>query len=83
MKNVRHNKSGMWDRVHGPDLQPKHAERHEAMKNRMNDQIFKDACSKANIQTTKRQARKWNNNKGAAFKVAHNIQMDGFGEKPE
>lgn len=32
------------------------------------DQTFKSACSKAGVKPTARQASKWRNNKGSAFK---------------
>jgi hypothetical protein len=78
MKEIKKFKKGTWDRVTGGDLQPYHKERHEAAKNRVKDPAFIDACKKASINPTNRQARKWNNGKGAAFKTAHRIQMDGF-----
>jgi uncharacterized cupredoxin-like copper-binding protein len=67
-----------WLRVFGPNLQPMHEERHKAAVNRFKDQSFKDACSEVNVAPTKRQARKWNNKRGAAYNFAHNIEMNGF-----
>lgn len=32
---------------------------------------FRDACSKANVQPTKRQASKWRNKKGIAYKTVN------------
>jgi len=67
-----------WVRVFGPNIQPGHEERHKAAINRFKDQAFKDACSVAGIEPTKRQARKWNNKRGAAYNFKHNIEMNGF-----
>jgi len=64
-----------WKRIHGTaDLQPVHKEKHEAAKNRYASQEFKEACISAGVEATMRQARKWNNKKGAAYKKAHKIQ---------
>ena len=67
-----------WVRVRGANLQNEHEVRHVAAENRFKDPAFKEACEKAGIPVTKRQARKWNNNKGAAYKLAHKIKMNGF-----
>ena len=67
-----------WDRVHGPNLQPYHKERYEAAKNRMKSDEFKSACANAGIEPTRRQARKWNMRKGAAYKHSNFIEMNGF-----
>ena len=34
---------------------------------------FSRACTEANVQPTKRQASKWRNKKGAAYKTANGI----------
>lgn len=39
---------------------------------------FKHACEAAGVAVTKRQASKWNNGKGAAYNLSHNIEMNGF-----
>lgn len=67
-----------WIRVHGPDLEPRHAERGKANISRLADNAFKTACRTAGVEPTARQASKWNNNHGAAYKTANNISMNGF-----
>jgi len=52
--------------------------RHENAKSTLNSQIFKEACDKVGIPPTMRQARKWNNKKGAAYKGNHRIEMNGY-----
>lgn len=39
----------------------------------MTSQVFRDACQKAGIETTRRQALKWQKGKGVAYKLAHNV----------
>ena len=67
-----------WERVHGPDVQPGHAERAIRNENRMKDDAFRKACEKAEIEPTRRQASKWNHRQGKAYKMAHKIEMTGI-----
>lgn len=60
------------------NLQPGHENRHEKAKSVFKSQSFNDMCLNAGIEPTKRQSRKWCNKKGAAYKVAHKIEMNGF-----
>jgi len=63
-----------WERVHGPDLDPKNKIRREKNAIILKDKIFLEAVDKANrikgikCAAVKRQASKWNNKKGAAYK---------------
>ena len=63
-----------WERVHGPDLDPRNKPRREKNAIVLKDKIFLEAVDKANrikgmsCAPVKRQASKWNNKKGAAYK---------------
>lgn len=67
-----------WSRVTGPNLHPWNIERAEVNKTRKSDPAFVQACANAGVEITKRQASKWNNRKGVAYKVANHIEMSGF-----
>lgn len=67
-----------WERIHGSDIQPGHAERSIKNENRMKDDAFRKACERAEIEPTRRQASKWNNKKGKAYKMSHRIPMTGI-----
>jgi len=68
-------KSGMWDRVSGPDTDFTKKDRTEANKKTKENKHFIDACSDAGVDPTKRQASKWNHKKGKAYKIKNNIRM--------
>jgi len=67
-----------WVRVSGPNVCPQYDEYGKRNKSRLADVAFKKACENAGIPVTKRQASKWNNKKGAAYNLAHKIEMNGF-----
>ena len=67
-----------WVRVNGAPLRPQDDERNEQNINRLKSTSFKNACKVAGINPTKRQASKWNNLKGAAYKLANKIAMNGY-----
>jgi len=58
-----------WERVHGPDLDPNNGIRAAVNQKILKSEIFIDACKRANIIATKRQASKWNKKRGLAFKM--------------
>ena len=58
-----------WERVRGTGTLPVELARQEANKSTLNSGKFIKACEKAGITPTKRQASKFNNQKGAAYKV--------------
>lgn len=60
--------SNQWVRVHGANLDTNAKEKQEENKNVFNSDKFKNACEKAKTSVTKRQASKFKNKKGAAFK---------------
>lgn len=60
--------SKQWIRVHGPDLHGDNYNRYERNSAIMRDNRFKSACGWANIPVTRRQASKWANHKGLAYK---------------
>jgi hypothetical protein len=70
-----------WARVMGTNPSPVEVAQREANVNTHKSQSFKDCCSNAGIPVTKRQASKYNNHKGAAYKTAKGIDMNGFGTK--
>jgi len=57
----------LWDRVTGPDLDPGNKKRAERNSATMKNLMFLDACLRASIEPTKRQASKWNRKKGKAY----------------
>ena len=57
-----------WERVRGANLDITAKEKQEANKNVFESDKFKNACTKASVNPTKRQASKFNNKKGASFK---------------
>lgn len=65
-----------WTRVFGPDLYDTTG-RMDANTNRMTDKLFKRTCNDAGVEPTRRQASKWNNKKGKAYKWYHKIDMTG------
>jgi len=69
MKNKNKKKDYQYERIHGPDLDPENAVRAERNKKTLDNTIFIEACNKAGIKPTRRQAGKWNNKKGIARKT--------------
>lgn len=58
-----------WQRVSGPDLDGYKKERTERNKGILNSKEFQEACKRAGIEATKRQASKWANRKGLTYKL--------------
>ena len=65
--------NGMWQRVNGPDLDKNKKDRTKNNQNILKSEHFVDLCEKAGVQATKRQASKYNNKKGAAFKFGKTL----------
>ncbi|MFW6242763.1 MAG: hypothetical protein ACOC2W_01255 [bacterium] len=61
-----------WKRVLGPDLDQQKFEREKKNKNIMSNETFLKACEMLGIEPTKRQASKYNNKKGSAYKYGKN-----------
>jgi len=57
-----------WKRVVATDPDPLAQDRFEAREKTMKDKNFLHYCEKAGIPATPRQARKWNNKTGLAYK---------------
>lgn len=57
-----------WERVTGPNLQPQHAARGNQNRGVLKSQIFQDACKTVGITPNTRQASKFKNGCGLAFK---------------
>lgn len=62
-----------WERVRKTPMNPEQAARTEANKSTLNSGKFTKACEKAGITPSARQASKFNNGKGAAFKVRNSV----------
>jgi len=60
--------TAQWDRVSGPDLDPNNAPRMKRNEGVLKSKGFIAACHAAGVEPTKRQASKWSNKKGAAYK---------------
>ena len=58
-----------WERVRSTSKSPELVRRTEANKSTLNSGKFTKACEKAGVTPSRRQASKFNNEKGAAFKV--------------
>lgn len=58
--------------------QDRELKQHEAVVSLKSEPSFIKACENAGIPVTLRQCRKWLNKKGAAYKLAHKIGMNGF-----
>jgi len=56
-----------WVRVSGPDLQPQHGERRLLNDKVLASENFLTACTKAGVEPTRRQARKFRRKTGRAF----------------
>lgn len=67
-----------WIRVHGPDLCPRKAINAKANLATKNNPLFEESCVSANIRPTIRQASKWNNKKGLAYKHHVGIETTGY-----
>ena len=60
-----------WIRIHsgmGPMHHPVYTKKYEARKNTIKNPVFLAACTKAKIEPSIRQARKWNMKKGLAYR---------------
>lgn len=57
-----------WTRVSGPDLDPSNKKLAKRNQDTLKNEHFVQACNLAGIPSTKRQASKFNNKKGAAYK---------------
>jgi hypothetical protein len=60
-------KGKKWERVHGPDIEPRHKETYFKREELMTNPEFLSACNAARIPATPRQARKWLMRKGLAY----------------
>jgi hypothetical protein len=68
-------KSGQkWTRVTGPDSDSDNKELRERNKNTMESEFFKELCSKAGVEVTKRQASRYNNKQGIVYKYGRTEQ---------
>ena len=65
-KKVNHE----WERVRATENIP-NKELAKANKATLENEIFLKSCEMAGVTPTKRQASKWNNKKGAAYKGRH------------
>lgn len=57
-----------WKRVSGPDLDEGRAEREKENQRILKNETFQKACEKAEVEPSKRQASKFKNKKGLAYK---------------
>lgn len=60
-------KLGQWKRVTGPNLSPECIERGKKNDGVLNSPQFKEACEKAGIPATRRQASKFRRKMGKAY----------------
>jgi len=67
-----------WERVFGPDLDPLNAINREINAGIMKSKDFIQSCKMLNIDPTKRQASKWGNKKGSAYKFFHETKEIPF-----
>ena len=56
-----------WDRVQRTKPTAEEIRRRDANRSTLVNDVFVQACHSAKVQPTTRQARKWNNGKGAAL----------------
>ena len=68
MDKTKKNYGNQWERVKGDDLHAFNKDKAKKNKSTMNNKIFKESCEYINLEITKRQASKWNNKKGLAYK---------------
>lgn len=66
---MTNRKNGYVTKGSGLDLDKKKAGRAKANANTLASEHFKKCCGAAGVEPTKRQASKWNNGKGLAFKT--------------
>jgi hypothetical protein len=57
-----------WIRVHGPDADPENKLRAKRNQDIMKSEKFRDACVRAGIPVTKRQASRWHHKRGLAYR---------------
>jgi len=69
--------SAQWERVHGVGLHPWEEDRSKRNQQILKDQVFCETCNRAGIKPTRRQASKWNNGKGKAYKLARGTYNGG------
>lgn len=72
------NKKNLYGRNKLSASQEREHKQHEAAVSLKTEPSFIKACENAGIPATIRQCRKWLNKKGAAYKLAHKINMTGF-----
>ena len=53
----------------GPNICPQNMERAEKNKNTMDNGVFQKSCEEVGIKPTIRQASRWNQGKGSAWKM--------------
>lgn len=58
-----------WERVHGADLDGSRKAKTEKNSNLLKSDYFINLCKHAEVEPTKRQASKYNNKKGSAYKL--------------
>ncbi len=75
MEKSKKKAGQQWDRVSGEDLHGFNVGRANKNKSIMTNDIFIQACKKVNLMPTKRQASKWNNKKGLAYKYKDQIKQ--------
>ena len=68
MEKAKKKNSKQWDRVKGLNLHPDNEEKANKNQSIMKNKIFIKSCENAKLEPTKRQASKWNNKKGLAYK---------------
>ena len=66
--NKKRKDNVKWTRVSGPDLDPNNKKLAKQNQDTLKNEHFVQACNLAGIPSTKRQASKFNNKKGAAYK---------------
>lgn len=59
-----------WNRVVGTGITTAEKEKQERNKSVLKSPDFEKACAAVDIKVTKRQASKWNNKKGKAYKFS-------------
>lgn len=64
-----------WDRVQRTSPNAEEVRRRDANRSILTNDVFLQACKEAKVSPTTRQARKWNNGKGAALPWKINAVM--------
>lgn len=68
MNKTKKKNGEQWERVGGEDLHAFNKDRANKNESIMKNDIFIKSCENVNLAVTKRQASKWNNKKGLAYK---------------